>query len=406
MSNIEFLGEFLVVTCKYAKTIYIYDLIWCEDHGRCDRPVFTIDTNIMKQIGVKYFSPLQTYVSDFHPYVMFIQNMDSVIIIDFAATGVRLLQELTSSATKELGYYGWRMAINRDFLVIVNAPDIIEEYYIGRLYEKKVIPTRTYPLYHYTIPEKFDLDFSDASDLIYITAQDKKTNEGKILVYRAGYPTVMTFYDVFDMNAPYADTLIDATGYFADFLVLASGSKLQVFRQFVIPLLIIYDTFTDFTFNITYRNDQNLHKLSTSTVKIANYPVEIKINNTKLNNQTYLDTLIDYDDDLRYYTIRDEDWFNGTVLNYTMTCEDECNGDGNLILVDHVHVRREVFASYGMYDYHFTVRGGVIQQSQSMFRLLHNGSIHDYISMPNQANGEVCKRVSVDLFNDFFVSAC
>jgi hypothetical protein len=125
-----------------------------------------------------------------------------------------------------------------------------------------------------------------------------------------------------------------------------------------------------------------------------------------LNNQTYLDALIDYDDDLRYYTIRDEDWFNGTVLNYTMSCEDECNGDGNLILVDHVHIRREVFASYGMYDYHFTARGGVVQQSQSLFRILHNGSIHDYVSMPNQANGEVCKRVTVDFLSDFFVSAC
>lgn len=109
-------------------------MIRCEDHGRCDFPIFTINTDTMKQIGVRYFAPLQTYVSDFHPYVMFIHNMDSVIIIDFAATGIRLLQEISSSATKELGYYGWRMAINRDHLVIVNAPDIIEEYYIGRLY--------------------------------------------------------------------------------------------------------------------------------------------------------------------------------------------------------------------------------------------------------------------------------
>lgn len=74
-TSIEFLGEFLVVTCKYAKTIYFYDMIYCEDHGRCDRPIFEIDTFTMNRLGVHYFSPLQVYISDFHPYILFIQNM-------------------------------------------------------------------------------------------------------------------------------------------------------------------------------------------------------------------------------------------------------------------------------------------------------------------------------------------
>jgi hypothetical protein len=46
----------------------------------------------MKHLRIRYFAPLQIYVSDFHPYIMFIHNMGSVIIIDFAATGIRLLQ--------------------------------------------------------------------------------------------------------------------------------------------------------------------------------------------------------------------------------------------------------------------------------------------------------------------------
>lgn len=298
------------------------------------------------------------------------------------------------------------MAINRNHLVLVNAPDIIEEFSLDFLYERRVIQTRRYPLYNYVIPETFDLDFSDFSDLIYITAQDKKTGEGKILVYRAGYPTVMTFYDVFDMNAPYKDTLIDATGAFCDFLVIASGNQLQVFRQFVIPLLIIYDTFSDFSFNITYGNTDKINRLSKSTVKIANYPLDIKINNTQLNNQTYLNSLIDYNDDHKYYTIRDEDWFNGTVLNFTISCESECGPDGKVRLVDHVHVRRNVHTFYGMYDYAFTVRGGIIQQNQALLRMYHNGSIEDYISMPSEGRGEVCRRVAVDFSHDFFVSAC
>lgn len=40
-----------------------------------------------------------------------------------------------------------------------------------------------------------------------------------------------------------------------------------------------------------------------------------------------------------------------------------------------------------MYDYHFTIRGGVVQQSQAILRIHHNGSVHDYVSMPNEGNG-------------------
>lgn len=406
VTSIEFLGEFLTITCKYAKAIYFYDMIRCEDHGRCDRPIFEIDTNVMHSVGIHYFAPLQVIISDFHPYILFIQNMESVIIIDFSPTGIKLLEHLNSTATRELGYYGWRMAVNRNHLVLVNAPDIIEEWSLDFLYQRRVVQTRTYPLYNYTIPETFDMDFSDAGDLVYITAQEKRTGEGKVLVYRAGYPTVMTFYDVYDMNASYSETLIDATGVFCDFLVLASGSRLQVFRQFMIPLLIIYDTFSDFSFNITYKNTDKIYRLPKSTVKIANYPIDIKINNTQLKNQTYLDSLIDYNDDHRYYTIRDEDWFNGTVLNFTITCESECGEGGKIVLVDHVHLRRSVPAYEGMWDYHFTARGGVIQHGQSLMRMLHNGSVQDYVSMPTQGNGEACKRVTVDFFHDFFVSAC
>lgn len=149
----------------------------------------------------------------------------------------------------------------------------------------------------------------------------------------------MTFYDVFDMGYPYESTLIDATGFFCDFLVMTHGDHLHAFRQFAIPLLMIHDTFSDFTFNITYTNDGNLHRLSQSTVKIANYPVDITINNPKLKDKNFLSGLIEYKNDHRYYTISDEDWFNGTVLNYTISCESECEPDGKIVLVDHIHLR-------------------------------------------------------------------
>jgi hypothetical protein len=38
------------------------------------------------------------------------------------------------------------------------------------------------------------------------------------LVYRAGYPTVGSFYDVFPMNANYEDVIVEVTGTFADYV--------------------------------------------------------------------------------------------------------------------------------------------------------------------------------------------
>ena len=44
------------------------------------------------------------------------------------------------------------MAISQDHLVIVNAPDMIEEHNIMDLQSKSTFFSRTYPLYYYTIP--------------------------------------------------------------------------------------------------------------------------------------------------------------------------------------------------------------------------------------------------------------
>jgi hypothetical protein len=62
--------------------------------------------------------------------------------------------------------------------------------------------------------------------------------------------------------------LIDATGNFADYVSVAMGSMLHMYRQYEIPILVFEDTFFDFKFNLTFTNDpkNRYHYLSTSTV--------------------------------------------------------------------------------------------------------------------------------------------
>lgn len=124
-SSIEFAQQFLIVVMKYAKEIRIYDMVHCVDYNDCP-PLYTVTAKMMYDLGVKYFSPLVVYTSDFHPQVMFIQMMDSVLILDLTRKGPIVLDNIVSPATKELGYWGFKIAISREHLVIVNAPDIIE----------------------------------------------------------------------------------------------------------------------------------------------------------------------------------------------------------------------------------------------------------------------------------------
>jgi hypothetical protein len=194
------------------------------------------------------------------------------------------------------------MAIARGHLIIVNPPYTIEEHSLDEIYTLRDAPfLKNYPVYNYMIPDKFDLDFSDQGNLVYITAEDKNMHVDKnsvILVYRSGYPAVSSFYDVYNTEFKYEDMLIDVTGAFADYVSVALGSMLLIFRQYEIPIMVIEDTFYDFEFNITYTNDPELryHYIQKSKVKISNYPEEIKVNDSSINESNFLTSKVVYED--------------------------------------------------------------------------------------------------------------
>jgi hypothetical protein len=106
---------------------------------------------------------------------------------------------------------------------------------------KDVQMTKVFPTYSYVIPDNFDLDFSDQGNLVYITGIDPKLPSDKnciIMVYRTGFPAVSSFYDVFNLQVKYEEVLIDASGRFGDYVAVAYGNKLQIFRQYENPLLV------------------------------------------------------------------------------------------------------------------------------------------------------------------------
>ena len=94
ITSVEFIGRFLAVVLRYTKEIVFYDMVQCKDSDPEDpqcKVLFKIDSIMMDRLGVKYFSPVYLYVSDYHPFVLFIQCMDRVVIIDFTRQGPVLL---------------------------------------------------------------------------------------------------------------------------------------------------------------------------------------------------------------------------------------------------------------------------------------------------------------------------
>lgn len=99
ISSVEFAQHYLIAVLKYSKTIVVWDMVNCVDFNRTD-PIYNVTTEMMMKLGIKYFSPLQVYTSDFHPYTMFIQTTESVIILDITRNGPLLLSQISSPGTK------------------------------------------------------------------------------------------------------------------------------------------------------------------------------------------------------------------------------------------------------------------------------------------------------------------
>ena len=408
---VEFIGHYMAVVLRFVKEIVFFDMRQCFDHQEreCEE-IYRIDSIMMDKLGVEYFSPMDIKTSDFHPYVLFIQCLDRVIILDIAKSGPILLEEIRSPSTKEPGPYRWKMAIAKGELLIVNPPNLIEEFNLDELYTfKNTEPTKIFPTFKYTIPDTFDLDFSDNGNLVYITAVDpdmsNQTNS-VILVYRTGYPAVSSLYDVFHLNLRYDELHIDATGNFGDYIAVAWGSVLSMFRQYEDPIVVIEDSFDDYKFNVTYTNEpQHSYKYFSSVeVKIANFPEDIIVNDSRLNESSYLSGQISYNKSHQKYQFLDLDWFNGSVLNYTLEGCSECGQ--KVKVVNHLHEERVVLGVHDMEDYAFSEYGGMVQQFQSIIKMHHNGSIHQFAQLPSVLDGETCTIIEYSFLYDFSLSAC
>ena len=80
------------------------------------------------------------------------QCLDRVLILDVTRNGPIKLAEVKSPGSQEPGFHKFKMGIARGQLIIVNPPNIIEEFNLKEIYSRKgedVPLYKVFPTYNY-----------------------------------------------------------------------------------------------------------------------------------------------------------------------------------------------------------------------------------------------------------------
>lgn len=139
-----------------------------------------------------------------HPEVLFIKCRGSLLILDVDnKEDVKVLDEIVSAESTMSQFY--RLAVNKDKLIIVAQPDIIDLYTLDHMYIKNEVKyVKRLPLYGYKIQAISDIEYSDANDLIYVNAVDTETNKSIILIYRTNFPAATSLYATIPLRKLYS----------------------------------------------------------------------------------------------------------------------------------------------------------------------------------------------------------
>ena len=162
----------------------------------------------------------------------------------------------------------------------------------------------------------------------------------------------------------------------------------------------------DFSFNLTVSNDP-LNRFSyhlSSSVRSTSYPQNIVISNKDINKTGFFDISLDVGQKIDITNFNDQNWFEGSVLNYTI---EGCEGCGQKVRIkNHIQLESVQQAIRGLYDYTSGEKGGYIQAYSTLIKVLNNGTVQQFASFSTESRGEVCTSVAYNEDHSYTVSAC
>lgn len=128
----------------------------------------------------------------------------------------------------------YKLAVNRNSMVVVSPPGTIEHYDLRQLYQRTVMQVKSYCLYHYQLQEDFDLEFSDVGDLFYVNALDTRSNRTSVLIYRTASYAVAALYDVINLPGllSHRNLEIEVSGFGIDYVSIIASGEFYLYRLY------------------------------------------------------------------------------------------------------------------------------------------------------------------------------
>jgi hypothetical protein len=285
-------------------------------------------------------------------------------------------------------------------MLLVAYPDLVYEYSLEHIYvHNMVVLNKVLSTQGMSIQPNADIEFSDYDSTVYINAFDPKKNVSVILVYRTSHPASFTYYTKIELDKLYSRPgfEVEVSGFFVNFLSIATSTNFTVYRVFTQPSLYVHENHDDFTFNLEAYNDVSTITSEQINVTVVNtnegiFPTE-EFNATNATFEKHGD-----------YEFSDRHWFEGNVLHYNYSCPECHQGEQSKVRI------REHFDNFqdlhmGGNFYTETLFGG-ISVWEDLFRYRPNGSIYEVSVLPDQKQLERCNRVASSEFEIFSVTAC
>lgn len=239
ISNMAVSNGILFVTLPKVKKIDAYRLDRCTPQ---ECPVeFSITASVLRPLGVSYFAPRRVRTTREHPEVLFIECLDSVLILDVDNQDrISLLKELMTDGTQKGEF---ELAVNKNYLVIVSLPSLIEEYRMVNLYKGSISLHKKLPLYDYMLIRPLDLEFNDIGNLFFITAADLRNNKSVVMVYRLGNTLVNSLYDIIQVDGGRGDIELEVSGGVVNFVTIVKDGKFKMVKEYEHPSMVLEDEF-------------------------------------------------------------------------------------------------------------------------------------------------------------------
>lgn len=338
ITSVSINSGLLLVTFKIGKRVDVYRLedVQTSEEFKEVRPIFRINAQVMRLMGVQYFAPVDAETSPYHLETLFLKTKTGLMALSINEMGFpELLFQIP--VLRDYSY-----EISRDSVLIITEQDM-------QLYRMDIPLRRNgHPILLQTVTHTYKLgQYSElvSDQLFYLTSADK------IQVIHPNRPSTSIFFD--EVAAHANVRMLDAVKQGdKEYMVALDNFGISCWEFYFDPKLLMdwTDGQPNFIAEITAVNNQstsNVSRLNFTVFNNSESSITLGPEFSKEKANKVVQLSAPENNNTKVISFSDKDWFNGSVLHYQIECSD-CND--KIRLQNHVHEVREIVAARAILD--------------------------------------------------------